>query len=132
MAFCRKERTFAILFLPQYLLIYKEILELVLMIISLGDSAGIGYGTQVIVALLNFYYIIVLAWGIFYLSFSFSWDLAWSSCNNTWNTGTLRTAETMRSSTNVVNTFKKMSLFSRRKLRGVYEKEHLNPPSYRP
>uniref|UniRef100_A0A671V5S1 Transporter n=1 Tax=Sparus aurata TaxID=8175 RepID=A0A671V5S1_SPAAU len=48
---------------------------------------GLGYGTQVIVILLNFYYIIVLAWGIFYLSFSFSWDLAWSSCNNTWNTG---------------------------------------------
>ncbi|KAK3525719.1 hypothetical protein QTP70_005871 [Hemibagrus guttatus] len=48
---------------------------------------GIGYATQVIVALLNIYYIIVLAWGIFYLSFSFSWDLPWSSCNNTWNTG---------------------------------------------
>ncbi|KAI2648639.1 Sodium- and chloride-dependent GABA transporter 2 [Labeo rohita] len=47
---------------------------------------GIGYATQVIVALLNFYYIIVLAWGIFYLSFSFSWNLPWSSCNNTWNT----------------------------------------------
>uniref|UniRef100_A0A8C4F6A1 Transporter n=1 Tax=Dicentrarchus labrax TaxID=13489 RepID=A0A8C4F6A1_DICLA len=47
---------------------------------------GLGYGTQVIVTLLNFYYIIVLAWGIFYLSFSFSWDLAWSSCNNSWNT----------------------------------------------
>ncbi|XP_041637250.1 sodium- and chloride-dependent GABA transporter 2-like [Cheilinus undulatus] len=47
---------------------------------------GLGYGTQVIVALLNFYYIIVLAWGIFYLYFSFSWDLAWSTCNNTWNT----------------------------------------------
>ncbi|XP_029318284.1 sodium- and chloride-dependent GABA transporter 2-like isoform X2 [Cottoperca gobio] len=47
---------------------------------------GLGYGTQVIVTLLNFYYVIVLAWGIFYLSYSFSWDLAWSSCNNTWNT----------------------------------------------
>uniref|UniRef100_A0A3Q3J385 Transporter n=1 Tax=Monopterus albus TaxID=43700 RepID=A0A3Q3J385_MONAL len=47
---------------------------------------GLGYGTQVIVTLLNFYYIIVLAWGIFYLAFSFSQDLAWSSCNNTWNT----------------------------------------------
>lgn len=47
---------------------------------------GIGYATQVIVALLNFYYIIVLAWGIFYLSNSFTWDLPWSSCNNTWNT----------------------------------------------
>ncbi|KAK1789717.1 hypothetical protein P4O66_015614, partial [Electrophorus voltai] len=50
---------------------------------------GIGYATQVIVALLNIYYIIVLAWGIFYLSFSFSWNLPWSSCNNTWNTGVL-------------------------------------------
>lgn len=48
---------------------------------------GLGYGTQVIVCLLNFYYIIVLAWAIFYFYFSFSWDLPWSSCNNTWNTG---------------------------------------------
>lgn len=46
-----------------------------------------------IVALLNFYYIIVLAWGIFYLSYSFSWDLAWSSCNNTWNTGSKCTSK---------------------------------------
>uniref|UniRef100_A0A8C8IUC2 Transporter n=1 Tax=Oncorhynchus tshawytscha TaxID=74940 RepID=A0A8C8IUC2_ONCTS len=36
---------------------------------------GVGYATQVIVALLNFYYIIVLAWAIFYLSYSFTWDL---------------------------------------------------------
>lgn len=50
-------------------------------------SSGLGYGTQVIVTLLNFYYIVVLAWGMFYLSFSFSWDLPWSSCNNSWNTG---------------------------------------------
>ncbi|XP_072528348.1 sodium- and chloride-dependent GABA transporter 2 [Salminus brasiliensis] len=47
---------------------------------------GVGYATQVIVALLNIYYIIVLAWGIFYLGFSFSANLPWSSCNNTWNT----------------------------------------------
>ncbi|XP_063052746.1 sodium- and chloride-dependent GABA transporter 2 [Engraulis encrasicolus] len=49
---------------------------------------GVGYATQVIVALLNFYYIIVLAWGIFYLRYSFTWDLPWASCNNTWNTET--------------------------------------------
>lgn len=60
-------------------------------LIFLKIHAGLGYGTQVIVMLLNFYYIIVLAWGIFYLSFSFSWDLAWSSCNNTWNTGSQHT-----------------------------------------
>lgn len=48
---------------------------------------GLGYTTQVIVALLNTYYIIVLAWAIFYLSNCFTWDLPWASCNNTWNTG---------------------------------------------
>uniref|UniRef100_A0A8C5AEW0 Transporter n=1 Tax=Gadus morhua TaxID=8049 RepID=A0A8C5AEW0_GADMO len=48
---------------------------------------GVGFATQVIVALLNVYYIVVLAWAIFYLSNSFTWDLPWASCNNTWNTG---------------------------------------------
>lgn len=48
---------------------------------------GLGYATQVIVALLNIYYIIVLAWALFYLSNCFTWDLPWASCNNTWNTG---------------------------------------------
>ncbi|KAF3855112.1 hypothetical protein F7725_023167 [Dissostichus mawsoni] len=47
---------------------------------------GVGYATQVIVALLNIYYIVVLAWALFYLSNSFTWDLPWASCNNTWNT----------------------------------------------
>lgn len=51
--------------------------------------AGVGYATQVIVALLNVYYVVVLAWAIFYLSQSFTWDLPWASCNNTWNTGTV-------------------------------------------
>lgn len=50
-------------------------------------GAGLGYATQVIVGLLNVYYIIVLAWAIFFLSNSFTWDLPWASCNNTWNTG---------------------------------------------
>lgn len=55
----------------------------------LFSFAGVGYATQVIVALLNIYYVVVLAWAIFYLSNSFSWDLPWASCNNTWNTGAL-------------------------------------------
>ncbi|KAM9311362.1 sodium- and chloride-dependent GABA transporter 2 isoform 1-T1 [Gastrophryne carolinensis] len=47
---------------------------------------GIGYSSQVIVCLLNFYYIIVLAWAFFYLFNSFTSELPWASCNNTWNT----------------------------------------------
>ncbi|XP_028665199.1 sodium- and chloride-dependent GABA transporter 2-like [Erpetoichthys calabaricus] len=49
---------------------------------------GIGYATQVIVGLLNFYYIIVLAWALYFLYNSFTWDLPWATCNNDWNTGT--------------------------------------------
>ena len=50
-------------------------------------SAGIGYASQVIVVLLNFYYIIVLAWALFYLFSSFTIDLPWGSCDHEWNTG---------------------------------------------
>ncbi|XP_075797022.1 sodium- and chloride-dependent GABA transporter 2 isoform X3 [Pelodiscus sinensis] len=47
---------------------------------------GIGYASQVIVILLNFYYIIVLAWALFYLFSSFTIDLPWGSCDHEWNT----------------------------------------------
>lgn len=50
-------------------------------------SAGIGYASQVIVVLLNFYYIVVLAWALFYLFSSFTIDLPWGSCDHEWNTG---------------------------------------------
>ncbi|XP_033471111.1 sodium- and chloride-dependent GABA transporter 2-like isoform X1 [Epinephelus lanceolatus] len=73
---------------------------------------GLGYGTQVIVTLLNFYYIIVLAWGIFYLSFSFSWELPWSSCNNTWNTGNKSTPKYIRSTSDTCTNFYIFLFFS--------------------
>lgn len=90
--------------------------------------AGLGYGTQVIVTLLNFYYIIVLAWGIFYLSFSFSWDLAWSSCNNTWNTGDSITQKT-------TTVFENPDFFNPllfRKLCGISEGKHFTQPLNQP
>lgn len=56
------------------------------MTMNLLHVSGLGYGSQVIVGLLNIYYIIVLAWAVFFLFHSFTWDLPWASCNNTWNT----------------------------------------------
>uniref|UniRef100_A0A8C4NEY7 Uncharacterized protein n=1 Tax=Eptatretus burgeri TaxID=7764 RepID=A0A8C4NEY7_EPTBU len=47
---------------------------------------GIGYASVVIVSLLNIYYIIILAWALFYLAHSFTNDLPWATCNHTWNT----------------------------------------------
>lgn len=49
-------------------------------------TAGIGYASMVIVALLNIYYIVILAWAIFYLIQSFTSELPWATCGNYWNT----------------------------------------------
>ncbi|XP_053574795.1 sodium- and chloride-dependent betaine transporter [Bombina bombina] len=47
---------------------------------------GIGYASQVIESYLNIYYIVILAWAIFYLFNSFTAELPWATCNHTWNT----------------------------------------------
>lgn len=47
---------------------------------------GVGIASQVIVTYLNTYYIIILAWAIFYLINAFMNPLPWSTCTNHWNT----------------------------------------------
>ncbi|KAM6980457.1 solute carrier family 6 member 22, tandem duplicate 1 isoform 1-T1 [Aplochiton taeniatus] len=49
---------------------------------------GMGYGSQVVVLYSSIYYIIILAWAFFYLFSSFSTELPWASCRNSWNTET--------------------------------------------
>ena len=52
----------------------------------LHSFVGIGYGTTVIVFLLNTYYNVILAWAFYYLFSSFTSLLPWSHCGNEWNT----------------------------------------------
>ncbi|KAM4711107.1 LOW QUALITY PROTEIN: sodium- and chloride-dependent GABA transporter 2-like [Anableps anableps] len=47
---------------------------------------GLGYASQVIILHGCVYYIVILAWALFYLFYSFQAELPWSHCNNTWNT----------------------------------------------
>uniref|UniRef100_A0A8C1UN96 Transporter n=1 Tax=Cyprinus carpio TaxID=7962 RepID=A0A8C1UN96_CYPCA len=49
-------------------------------------AEGIGYAGQLILLYSCMYYIVILAWALFYLIFSFSSQLPWASCDNTWNT----------------------------------------------
>ncbi|XP_032362584.1 sodium- and chloride-dependent GABA transporter 2 isoform X2 [Etheostoma spectabile] len=47
---------------------------------------GLGYASQVMILHGCVYYIVILAWALFYLTYSFEAELPWSHCNNTWNT----------------------------------------------
>ncbi|XP_036388764.1 sodium- and chloride-dependent taurine transporter-like isoform X1 [Megalops cyprinoides] len=47
---------------------------------------GIGYASMVVVSLLNVYYIVILAWGLYYLFQSFQAELPWARCRHSWNT----------------------------------------------
>uniref|UniRef100_H3CRA4 Transporter n=1 Tax=Tetraodon nigroviridis TaxID=99883 RepID=H3CRA4_TETNG len=49
-------------------------------------AQGIGYG-YLMIKLYDFCYVIVQAWALFYLVFSFRSELPWVTCNNSWNTG---------------------------------------------
>ncbi|XP_030584968.1 sodium- and chloride-dependent GABA transporter 2-like [Archocentrus centrarchus] len=47
---------------------------------------GMGYASQMIIFYGSISYIVILAWAFLYLFSSFSGELPWTTCNNTWNT----------------------------------------------
>uniref|UniRef100_A0A8C1RY40 Transporter n=1 Tax=Cyprinus carpio TaxID=7962 RepID=A0A8C1RY40_CYPCA len=55
-------------------------------VLVMCSPIGIGYATQVIEAHLNVYYVVILAWAIFYLFNCFTTELPWASCGHYWNT----------------------------------------------
>ncbi|XP_062854848.1 solute carrier family 6 member 6a [Trichomycterus rosablanca] len=69
---------------------------------------GIGYASIVIVSLLNIYYIVILAWGLYYLLQCFQRELPWARCSHSWNTpncveDTVRKNRTLWLSANATN-----------------------------
>lgn len=47
---------------------------------------GIGYASAVMDFFCFLFYVILMAWSIYYLLFSFNSILPWENCNNSWNT----------------------------------------------
>lgn len=46
---------------------------------------GAGVATVVITFWLVTYYIVILAWALYYLIYSFQKDVPWKGCKNSWN-----------------------------------------------
>ena len=47
---------------------------------------GVGYTVVLIAFYTDFFYNIIIAWALYFFFASFTSDLPWTSCNNTWNT----------------------------------------------
>ncbi len=47
--------------------------------------AGVGVAQLVTNAMVSIYYNMIMAWALFYLVASFTSDLPWTDCDNTWN-----------------------------------------------
>ncbi|EEC16058.1 norepinephrine/norepinephrine transporter, putative, partial [Ixodes scapularis] len=46
----------------------------------------VGYTVVMIAFYVDFYYNVIIAWALYYLVASFSSELPWTHCNNSWNT----------------------------------------------
>ncbi|XP_032386849.1 sodium- and chloride-dependent GABA transporter 3 isoform X2 [Etheostoma spectabile] len=84
-------------------------------------AQGIGFG-QLTITLCGFIYILIEAWALFYLVFSFRSKLPWVSCDNTWNTANCRGLQTSPSSNvtaNLTNTTSAATEFWERRVLGM-------------
>ena len=48
--------------------------------------AGVGYAVVLIAFYTDFFYNVIIAWSLYYFCASFTLNLPWTTCNNSWNT----------------------------------------------
>ncbi|XP_028988182.1 sodium- and chloride-dependent GABA transporter 3-like [Betta splendens] len=84
-------------------------------------AEGIGYGF-LIMKLYDFSYVLIEVWALFYLAFSFSSQLPWAHCDNTWNTANclgLHASSSPNLTTNQTNVTSAATEFWERRMLGM-------------
>ncbi|KAI2800372.1 Sodium- and chloride-dependent GABA transporter 1, partial [Blomia tropicalis] len=59
---------------------------------------GIGFASMVMIGLCNTYYIVIIAWTLYYLFNSFKSPLPWASCDNWWNSAECHQSDAIHNS----------------------------------
>lgn len=49
------------------------------------ENVGLGYCTLLVITFVSIYYMVVIAWVLYYLWTSFFPSLVWGTCGNSWN-----------------------------------------------
>ncbi|KAK2703127.1 hypothetical protein QYM36_018332, partial [Artemia franciscana] len=62
---------------------------------------GIGYAICIIDFYMGMYYNTIIGWAVYFLFASFTNNLPWTSCNNSWNTGNCSAIDAMNGSLNL-------------------------------